>query len=77
MADNQTSRPSSTRDPSSWSISHADRPASTAITMLIAGPAAAIRNSAPGSSAPPSSLATPPKSHSVISATRTPLRWAM
>ena len=58
-------------------IQYVAAPATTAMTPLISGPAAAIRNSAPGSSASPSSFATPPKSQSVISTTSTPLRCAM
>ena len=47
-----------------------------AMTIDMAGPAAAMRNSAPALSASPSSFATPPKSHSVISMTFTSLRSA-
>ena len=77
MALSHTRRPNSTRDPSHRSTPQAPSPAATAIRPLMAGPAAAMRNSAPGSSASPPSLATPPNNHSVISSTSTPLRWAM
>ena len=73
----QTSSAPNTADPSQRSTTHHPAPKIAAMTMLIAGPAAAMRNSAPALSASPSSLATPPNSHRVISTTRTSLRSAM
>ena len=48
-------------------------PKSAASPMLVAGPTAAIRKSASGVWASPSSWAMPPKTNSVMERTRTPL----
>src|ERR1700687_5785742 len=52
------------------------RKASSATARLVSGPTPAITASAPALLGSPSSLETPPKSHSVIPPTLTPLRRA-
>ena len=75
-ATSDSAAPAATPEPATAGSAHAARPNIPPSTRLTTGPDPAMRSSCPGVGASPSSLATPPSSHSVMPATRTPARWA-